>query len=86
VQADGPGKFKMIGDLTMHGVTREVALSVEGPSPAIKQGPGVRAGASATATINRRDFGLQYSRMVEATPVVSDEIQVQIDIEATRRS
>lgn len=85
VQADGQGKFKMVGDLTMHGVTKEVTLSVEGPSPAIKQGPALRVGASATTTINRRDWGLQYNRMIEAAPVVGDEIQVQIDVEATRR-
>src|SRR5262249_14110472 len=35
VQADGQGKFKMIGDLTMHGATKEVTLDVEGPSPAL---------------------------------------------------
>jgi len=85
IQADGQGKFKMIGDLTLHGVTKEVTLSVEGPSPAIRQGPNLRAGASATATINRRDFGLQYNRMVESAPVVGDDIQVQIDVEATKR-
>jgi polyisoprenoid-binding protein YceI len=83
--ADGAGKFKLIGDLTIHGVTKEVTLAVEGPSAPLKQGPNLRAGASATATINRRDFGLQYSRMVEATPIVGDEVQVTIDIEATKR-
>ena len=84
--ADGVGKFKLTGDLTMHGVTKEVTLSVEGPSAPLKQGPNFRAGASATATINRRDFGLLYSRMVEATPMVSDEVQITLDIEATKRA
>src|SRR6516162_6622095 len=62
VQPDGPGRFKLIGDLTMHGVTKALTLEVEGPSPALKQGPMLRIGASATATINRRDWGLQYSK------------------------
>jgi polyisoprenoid-binding protein YceI len=84
--ADGVGKFKLTGDLTMHGVTKEVTLSVEGPSAALKQGQNLRAGASASATINRRDFGLLYSRMVEATPMVSDEVQITLDIEATKRA
>jgi polyisoprenoid-binding protein YceI len=84
--ADGVGKFKLTGDLTMHGVTKEVTLSVEGPSAPLKQGPNFRAGASATATINRRDFGLLYSRMVEATPMVSDDVQITLDIEATKRA
>ena len=86
VEAAGAGKFKLIGDLTMHGITREVALNVEGPSPAVKaQNGGQKIGASATTTLNRRDFGLQYNNMVEAVPVVSDEVQVTIDIEANKR-
>jgi polyisoprenoid-binding protein YceI len=84
--ADGTGKFKLAGDLTMHGVTKEVTLSVEGPSAPLKQGPNLRMGASATATINRHDFGLHYNRMVEATPMVSDEVQITIDVEATKRA
>jgi polyisoprenoid-binding protein YceI len=85
--ADGAGKFKLIGDLTLHGVTREVTLAVEGPSPVLKQANGAqRIGALATTTINRRDFGVQWNRMVEAAPVVSDEVQVTIDIEANKRS
>ena len=85
VEAGGQGRFKLIGDLTMHGVTKEVTLDVEGPSAPIKMGPMLRTGASATATINRRDFGLSYNRMVEATPMVSDEVRITIDVEATKR-
>jgi polyisoprenoid-binding protein YceI len=86
VEAAGAGKFKLIGDLTMHGVTKEVALSVDGPSAILKQPNGAqKIGASATTTVNRKDFGLVYNRMVEAAPVVGDEIQIQIDIEANKR-
>ena len=83
---DGAGKFKLIGDLTMHGVTKEITLTVEGPSAPLKQGQNLRVGASATAMINRRDWGLQYSRMVEVTPMVGDEVQITIDLEATKRA
>jgi polyisoprenoid-binding protein YceI len=86
VQADGQGKFKLVGDLTMHGVTKEVTLDVEGPSPALQQGPNIRIGASATAKIDRREWGLLYNRAVELAPVVGDDIQIQIDVEATKRS
>jgi polyisoprenoid-binding protein YceI len=86
VEAAGAGKFKLIGDLTMHGVTKEVALNVEGPSPILKQpNGGQKVGASASTTINRHDFGLHYNRMMESAPVVGDDIQVQIDIEANKR-
>jgi polyisoprenoid-binding protein YceI len=84
--ASGPGAFKLVGDLTIHGVTKEVTLDVEGPSPPLTQGPLLRAGASAAATINRRDFGLSYNRVVESAPVVSDEVKITIDVEATKRS
>jgi len=86
VEPAGGGKFKLIGDLTLHGVTKEVALNVEGPSAILKQPNGAqKVGASATTTISRKDYGLNYSRMVEAAPVVGDEIQIQIDIEANKR-
>ena len=84
--ADGAGKFKLIGDLTMHGVTKEVTLDVEGPSPALKQPNGsFKTGASATTTINRKDFGMRFNAMVEAAPVVSDEVKVTIDLELNKR-
>ena len=85
VLAGSAGSFKLVGDLTIHGVTKEVTLDVEGPSPSLKQGQMLRVGAAATATINRKDFGLSYSRMVEAVPVVSDEVRITIDVEATRK-
>ena len=86
VEAAGAGKFKLIGDLTLHGVTKEVTLDVEGPSTPIKtQQGGLTVGASATTTVNRRDFGLQYNSLIEAGPVVGDEIKITIDVEANRK-
>lgn len=86
VEPGAAGTFTLVGDLTMHGVTKEVRLACEGPSPVLKTAQGAqRVGASASITLNRRDFGLEYSRMVEAAPVVGDQVQVQIDIEATKR-
>jgi polyisoprenoid-binding protein YceI len=85
-ESAGDGRFKVTGDLTMHGVTREVVLDAEGPSPQITQGQSVRIGASATTKVNRRDFGLQYNRLVEGAAVVGDEITITLDVEATRRT
>jgi polyisoprenoid-binding protein YceI len=85
VVAASGGTFKLVGDLTIHGVTKEVTLDVEGPSAAIKQGPMLRTGASATVTINRKDFGISYNSMVEAVPMVSDDVKITIDVEATKR-
>jgi len=69
----------------MHGVTKEITLNVDGPSPALKQGPSLRVGASGTAKLDRREWGLLYNTAVELTPIVADEIQIQIDVEATKR-
>ena len=77
----GSGKLAITGDLTMHGVTKEVVLDVEGPSAPIKDpmGPGQRIGASASTKINRQDFGISG-----APGVVSDEVTITIDAELTQ--
>ena len=85
-EAAGAGRFRLIGDLTMHGVTKEVTLDVEGPSPEVRQGASARIGATATATLSRNDFGLVWNRTIESGGVaVSDEVAVTIDIEMTRK-
>jgi len=76
----GPGKLKVTGDLTIHGVTKEVTLDVEGPSAPVKDPRGnLRVGASASTTINRKDFGVDG-----AAAVVSDDVPITIDMELTR--
>lgn len=75
----GPGKFKLVGDLTMRGKTREVVLDVEGPVTAPN---GQRVGATATTTINRQDYGVSWSKTMDGGGVVvSDEVQIAIDLE-----
>ncbi len=73
----GDGKLQITGDLTIHGITKEVVLDVEGPSAAIKDPWGnQRIGASASTKISRKDFG------VNGLPaVVGDEITIAIDAE-----
>lgn len=82
------GHLKLIGDLTIKGVTKEVTLEVEGPSPEIKDIWGERRiGATATTTLDRRQFGLVYNRMLEGGgAVVGDAITVTIDLEMTRKA
>jgi polyisoprenoid-binding protein YceI len=77
VEAAGVGKLKVTGDLTMHGVTKEVVLDVDGPNVAPKDERGnQRMGASATTKINRMDYGVSG-----APGVAGDEIAITIDIE-----
>jgi polyisoprenoid-binding protein YceI len=75
--AAGAGKLQITGDLTLHGVTKEVILDVDGPSAPIKDPWGnQRIGASATTKINRQDFGV-----TGASGAVGDEITITIDVE-----
>jgi polyisoprenoid-binding protein YceI len=77
VETAGTGKLKVTGDLTMHGVTREVVLDVDGPSAALKDPHGnERMGASAATTINRKDFGVNG-----ASTAVGDDVPIVIDLE-----
>ena len=63
VEADGPNKWKVTGDLTLHGVTKPVVLDVEGTGAPINDPMGnTRAGASATTKIKRSDFGLDLEQ------------------------
>jgi polyisoprenoid-binding protein YceI len=79
----GKDKLKVTGDLTLHGVTKEVVLAVEGPSQESKDPWGnLRKGASATAKINRKDFGLTWNKALETGGVVvGDEISITLEIE-----
>lgn len=73
----GAGKLQITGDLTIHGVTKEVVLDVDGPSAPIKDPWGnQRIGASASTKINRKDFGVNG-----APGVVGDDISITIDTE-----
>ena len=85
-QAAGPGKLKLTGDLTMHGVTKSVTFDVEGPSAPVADGKGgFKSGASATAKIKRSEFGLTWNRVLEAGGVsVSDEVALTIDIQLNK--
>jgi polyisoprenoid-binding protein YceI len=81
------GEWKLKGDLTIHGVTREISLDVEGPTPEHKDPWGnLRIGATATGKLNRKDYGLGWNAALEAGGVlVGDEVKLTIDLEAIRQ-
>jgi polyisoprenoid-binding protein YceI len=84
-EAAGAGKFKLIGDLTMRGVTKEVTLEVEGPSQALIQQGRARVGATATTKLNRQDYGVSWSRALDGGGVVvSDEVVITIEMELVK--
>ncbi len=84
----GAENFKLTGDLTMHGVTKEVSFDVEGPTPSVKDPWGnIRAGVTASAKINRKDFGLVWNALTEAGGVVvGDEVKITIEAELIQQA
>jgi polyisoprenoid-binding protein YceI len=87
VEKVGPGKLKITGDLTMHGVTREVTVDVEGPTPEIKDPWGnFRRGASGTTKINRNDFGITWNKTMETGGlIIGEEVNIQVEVEWIRK-
>lgn len=87
--AKGPGgKYLVTGDLTMRGVTRPVTLTADAPTAPVKSpwGKSVR-GVYATGKLNRKDFGLNWNKALEAGGVlVGDEVQLVIDAELLEKA
>jgi polyisoprenoid-binding protein YceI len=83
----GKDKLKVTGDLTLHGVTKEVVLDVEGPSQESKDPWGnFRRGATASTKINRKDFGLNWNKALETGGVVvGEEVTITLEIEMIRK-
>jgi polyisoprenoid-binding protein YceI len=88
VEPGGAGRFKLAGDLTIRGNTKEVVLDVDGPSPIVtstgQRGTTVLTGASATTKISRKEFGVLWNNLIESMPVVGDEVSITIDLELRR--
>ena len=87
VMRTGPESLKVTGDLTIHGITREVVLNVEGPSAAIRDPwGGTRSGATAVTRINRKDFGLTWNKALETGGVVvGDDVDISLEVELVRK-
>lgn len=72
------------GDFTMHGVTKEIALPIKITGPIKDPWGNTRIGIHAAMKLNRKDYGLNYNKMLETGGlVVGDEIEIEINAEAT---
>ena len=96
VKRTGENTADVIGELTMHGVTREITLKVEftgkgkGPGPRGKTMSGSNAmttvsGWDATTTLQRSDFGLTWNQMIEGTRVLAEDVQIELHVEADKQ-
>ncbi len=79
-------KFQLVGDLTLHGTTREIVLDVELNGKVKDHRGNERAAFTASTTINRQDFGLTYGQVLETGGlVVGNEIHITLEIEGIQK-
>lgn len=83
IEKKGSEEYAVTGDLTLHGVTKPVTFAVEGPSAPGKDPWGnTRIGLSATAKINRKDFGLAWNAALETGGIlVGEDVQITLDVQ-----
>jgi polyisoprenoid-binding protein YceI len=80
------GAFKLVGDLTIRDVTKEVTLDVEAPAAAITSQGTQRTATTATTTINRFDYNLKWNSLIETGgAVVGADVKVTLDLEVTKK-
>ena len=87
VAVAGPNKLKVTGEFTLHGVTKEVVLDLDGPTGESRDPWGnTRKGATATTKINRKDFGLMWNQALETGGVlVGDEVEITLEVELIKK-
>ncbi len=84
VQEQDEGRYRMTGQLTLHGVTKDLSLEVEASRPINDPYGAKRIGFSAEGLLDRRDFGLTWNTAIEAGGVmVGHEVKIHIEGEAT---
>ncbi len=87
IDGDVTKTFRLIGDLTIRGTTREITLDATFEGRTTDPWGNDRAGFSATGKLNRRDFGLNWNQALETGGVVvGDEVKLTLDVEVVRQA
>jgi polyisoprenoid-binding protein YceI len=88
IEQVSPGKLKITGDLTIHGITKELVMDVDGPTGPVKDPWGnQRMAINATTKINRQDFGVKWNATMDnGGVVVGDDVSITIDAEMTLKA
>ncbi|WP_394834004.1 YceI family protein [Pendulispora rubella] len=85
IESSGKGRYKLAGDLTIHGVTNEVTLEVEQTGQGKDPWGNDRLGFNAKTTILRSDFGLKWNQALEAGGVlVSDKVEIEAEVQVVQ--
>ena len=83
VEGKDPSHFNVVGDLTIHGITREVMLNASFGGRGKDAYGKERVGFSAETAVNRKNFNLTWNQTVETGGfVLGDEVKIEIDVEA----
>ena len=81
----GEDHYRVIGDLTIRDVTREVPLDVEYGGQGRDPWGNERVAFSAKAALDRKDFGLKWNQVLEAGGVlVGDKVNIELDVQAVK--
>jgi polyisoprenoid-binding protein YceI len=87
VEAASKDRLRVTGDLTIRDVTREVVLDVEYGGLGKDPWGNTRVGFTATASLNRKDFGLTWNQVLETGGVlVADRVDIEIELEAIKQA
>lgn len=85
-QKKNDGTYRLVGDLTMKGVTREVVFDTEFGGTVKDPYGNTKAGFEITGKINRKDFGLTWNALTETgNMVVADDIKIHINVELVKQ-
>ena len=85
VKALDKDTLEVTGDLTIHGVTKKITIPVDFLGTA-KTPNGEKAGYESQFTINRKDFGIVWNRVMDAGPILGEDVKITINIEADRQA
>lgn len=82
----GEGIFKLVGELTIRDITKEVTLDVDHGGTVVDPYGQRKAGFEITGSINRKEFGLQWSAVTEAgSIVVGDEVKLNLNVQVVQQ-
>jgi polyisoprenoid-binding protein YceI len=84
VKAQDKDTLEVTGDLTLHGVTKKVTIPVDFLGT-VKTPNGEKAGFETSFTLNRKDYGIIWNRVMDAGPVLGEDVKITISVESDRQ-
>jgi polyisoprenoid-binding protein YceI len=85
VKKTGENTFDVTGDLTIHGVTKEVVLKVELLGKGAGQKNSIVSGWDARTALKRSDYGLVWNQAIEGTQIAGDDVKIELHVEADKK-